>query len=141
MAAIIRDDKQDNALVEIEAALATVKQLNLMLGDRNMAAVFQIAMVPEKGRGVKVDVVHPEKKIFFSLCAKYRARLVKEIRVKAEKFRISLDSKDLACMEEGENPESLPDTEEDADDGDTNAETGNDQSEDAQPDPPDGEDA
>lgn len=110
MAAIIRDNKQDNALVEIESALATVKQLNLMLGSRDMSVVFQIAMVPEKGRGVKVDVNHPEKKIFFSLCTRYRARLIKEIRVKAEKFRISLDSKDLACMEEGGNLEPWPDT-------------------------------
>ena len=106
MAAIIRDDKQDKALAEIEAGLAAVKQINTLLGRREDDDVlFQVVMVPQKGRGVKVDVRHPEKKLLFSLCIKQRARLVKEIRTKAEKYRISLDDDDLACIEAGESLE------------------------------------
>lgn len=128
MAAIIRDDKQDNALAEIESALSTVRSLNLILRNRNSTAAFQVGMVPEKGRGVRIDVGKPEKKIFIALCTKYRTRLVKEIRVKAEKFRISLDGDDTACMEEADGLESWPET------GDSDSQDENEEPESSEPD-------
>lgn len=115
MAAIIRDDKQDNALVEIEAALAVVKQLNAMLEKRDGSNAFQVAMLSEKGRGSKVDVCAQEMKFITAFCTKYRTRLVKEIRTKAEKYRISLDKNDQDIISAGD--ESTEDHASDMPDG------------------------
>lgn len=97
MPTIIANKPQMEALAFITEALDTVRQLNALLATEGEV---QITMHSAKGKRVQLAVAEPERKFIISLCQQNKKRLVRDIRQKAARFRISLDKEDLDCMRE-----------------------------------------
>lgn len=103
MPSIIRDSKQDAALKEIEKGLETVKLINSM--SESTDGSFQLSMTPPKGRPIHIDVEDTEKPGFLSLAKKMKARLVKDIRNKADKFNIAFSEEEEAMLNSSDVPQ------------------------------------
>ncbi len=98
MASIIKNDQQVKALNEINEALDTVKALNALLNP-GVEGAYQLSFIPEKGKAIKVMLGKSEEKNVFAVSTKLREKLIKEIRAKAQKYRIILDQSDLQIIE------------------------------------------
>lgn len=98
---IMQDEQQVNAQNEISTALESIKSLNTLIAPGKDGS-YQVAFVPEKGRSTKLDVSASD---IIPLLTKQRARLVKDVKSKASKFRIGLDDSDRACLEDIAAPE------------------------------------
>lgn len=97
MPSIIKEDKQVRALQEIEDQLSIVNVLNSLMAEETL----YITSGPEGGgkRGaVGVTVKEKEMPKVQAVLDAYRARLCREIRSNAERFRIALDDRDLAIL-------------------------------------------
>lgn len=104
MPTIIENTQQVNALNEIEVALAIIKSINAIISAEN--GTLTIVYKPEKGRKVQVDVPDASRGKTIGILNTTKDRLVKDVKVKAAKFHISLDEADLACM--GDIPQGGP---------------------------------
>lgn len=91
MASIMKNNKQEEALSQINADLETIKQINAAIDNK---AAFQIITTQEKGKGLKLPISADEEKAVIAILDKIRGRLAKGIRAKAKKFSIELDEAD-----------------------------------------------
>lgn len=96
MPAIQKNDKQLIALQEIEGDLAMVKQLNVAMGEN---VPIQVVASPAQGKPIKVEIPVEETKAVIAAVGRVRAKLVKNIRSKAAKFKIDLDDSDNAVLD------------------------------------------
>lgn len=96
MPAIQKNDKQLVALQEIEDNLSMVKQLNVAMGEN---VPLQVVATPAQGKPIKVEIPADESKAIIAAIGRVRAKLVKNIRSKAAKFKIDLDDADNAVLD------------------------------------------
>ena len=94
MPVLIKDEQQVQALEEISAMLDEVKLLN----SRIMNATAPIVIDCGKKQSITVDATLSDK-IFVALRAQ-RAKRIKEINLKAAKFRIALSDVETAMLSE-----------------------------------------
>lgn len=97
MPTIIENTQQMNALAEIESALSIIEAINTISAAQGGTLAIQYK--PEKGRKVVVNLSDATRAKAVAILTTTKERMVKEVKTKAAKFRISLDEKDLACMD------------------------------------------
>lgn len=96
MPAIIKNEQQVNALAEIEEALSAIGVINKI--SEAKGGELSILFRPEKGRKLAVALPDSTRSKVLGILLATKDRLAKEVRTKAAKFHISLDEKDLACI-------------------------------------------
>ena len=96
MPAIIENAQQMNALAEIEEALSIIGTINTISSAQGGTLFIQYK--PEKGRKLAVALSDATRSKALGILTATKERLAKEVKTKAAKFRISLDEKDLACI-------------------------------------------
>lgn len=94
MASIIKDNQQVKALEEITAALETIRTMNTILQPCK-DGTYQVQFAPVKGRASRVEVSKAEIE---AAVIRRRKALIREVNTKAAKWRIDLDTEDLAIM-------------------------------------------
>lgn len=94
MASIIKDNQQVKALEEITTALETIRTMNTILQPCK-DGTYQVQFAPVKGRASRVEVSKAE--IEASIIRRRKA-LIRDVNTKAAKWRIDLDTADLAIM-------------------------------------------
>ena len=95
MASIIKDDKQLQALNEIEESLNVINQINQI---KEGEGTFSITFSPVSGR--TVSVLCDEEKQLLDILSQKKEKLVKDIKIKAKKYRIALSDEDYEAMGE-----------------------------------------
>ena len=95
MPSIIQDEKQAQALKEIEQKLMIVDSLNAALTE---GTGFTIMANPSDGKTVKIDFIGKESEKLVAILCGYKKRLSKEILSKAEQYRIALSDKEKAGL-------------------------------------------
>ena len=94
MASIIKDNQQVKALEEITAALETIRTMNTILQPCK-DGTYQVQFAPVKGRASRVEVSKAEIE---AAIIRRRKALIREVNTKAAKWRIDLDTADMAIM-------------------------------------------
>lgn len=94
MATIIKNDDQIKALNDIEQNLALVSQINQIVATEGEGTYLGFGT----GKANRLDIAEPERKILLNLCTKMKDRITKDIRAKANKYKISLDENDLNIL-------------------------------------------
>lgn len=99
MASIIKDEKQIEALGEIEDGLNVIRQINMIMeaGDNGN---FAITFTPKEGKSVSIN--SDEQKKLKDILVLKKDKLIKEINTKSKKHRIALSDEDLLIMGEKE---------------------------------------
>ena len=95
MPSIIQDEKQAQALKEIEAELSVIEQLNIALSE---GASYTVSAKNNAGKTAKVEMEEKEASKLNSILAGYKARLAKDIQAKAKANRILLSNNELEAL-------------------------------------------
>lgn len=96
MPSIIQDSKQLAALKEVEADLDAIQQINTLLAES--PSTFHLAMVPKKGKPTYIQITEADQDAFTALANKIKARLVKAVTVKANKYHIAFSDREKALL-------------------------------------------
>ena len=94
MPKIKQDNAQVKALEQIAAGLAEAERLNSILSGET-----ECFLATEAGKKMqRVDILDKDKPKILAMVAAKKAKLAKDIRSNAEKFRIELDAKEEAIL-------------------------------------------
>ncbi len=97
MPQIIQENKQLQALSDIAEELAVIGAINSVLMGNNV--LFLTASDSDGKLISKVPIEERDNQKALSIISSQRSRLVKDVRGKADKYRIALDDEDNACLE------------------------------------------
>lgn len=118
MPSIQKDDQQLRALNEISADLETAKKINAIIA--NPPASFDILPIGKKKESVRMDSAFTER--ILALLKADKQKIAKDVQRKATKFRIELDTSDLAILADDSAEANAVETSETAGSDDVNDE-------------------
>ena len=102
MAKILTNEEQLNALKTINQDLATIKRFNAILDaeNGNFLITFENKSETEKVKNLrfKYDTDDQDGERFIKTFSDIKQRIVKDIEMKAKKYRIALSDSDLEIM-------------------------------------------
>ena len=97
MPQIIQENKQLQALADIAEELIVIGAINSALAGKNL---LFLTAADSAGKIIsKVPIEERDNQKVLGIISAQRSRLVKDVRGKADKFRIALDDEDNACLE------------------------------------------
>lgn len=94
MAVLIRDDQQVKALEDITSMLNDIKLINSKLNQSGNKFTINV----NKKQSILIDAGFNDKIV--SVLKAQRAKRIKDVNAKAQKFRIGLDDNDMFLMSE-----------------------------------------
>ena len=96
MPKIKQDNAQVKALEQIAADLTEAERLNSILD-----GTTECFLAMESGKKMqRLDILDKDKPKILAMVAAKKTKLAKDIRINAEKFRIELDAKEEAVLED-----------------------------------------
>lgn len=103
MASIIQDNKQLEALNNINTGIATVRDINTLLAGAND---YSIGFANERGRSTKVTVSGKTRSKICAALVSHKAKIIKDVLSMAEKYHINISDEEMAILNASDAPAS-----------------------------------